>query len=55
MIMILQNMYDLTQYVEIPAVMLSTLVKIHRSTLNTNEMVSFLSVIFFTYYSPKVE
>lgn len=45
MIMILQNMYDLTEYVEIPTVMLSTLVKIHRSTLSPNEIFSFLSVI----------
>lgn len=44
MIMIIQNMYDLTEYVEIPAVMLSSLVKIHRSTLSPNEIFS-LSVI----------
>ena len=45
MIMLLQNVYDFTQYVEIPAIMSSTLVKIHRSTLRPNEIFSFLFVI----------
>lgn len=43
--MILQNTYDLIQYVEFPTVMLSTLIKIHRSTLSPNEIFSFSSVI----------